>query len=45
MIGASEQLTAHLIQCWQHGIRRWFGVLARRHTIGHADFMSKIFNE
>mgnify|MGYP001479781620 CR=1 FL=1 len=34
------------LMCWrQHNPRRWFGLIDRTHTIGLADFMSKIFNE
>lgn len=41
----TEHLAAELTRLGQHGYRRWFGVIKRTHTIGLADFMSKIFNE
>ncbi|MBK8268947.1 MAG: hypothetical protein IPK83_11840 [Planctomycetes bacterium] len=45
MTTLNEQLASALTRCGQHRARLWFGVVERTHTIGLADFMSKIFNE
>ncbi len=41
----SNRYIARLTCIRQHETRRWFAVVERTHTIGLADFMSKIFNE
>lgn len=41
----SMQLLARLVSRRGHSGRAWFAPRSRKHTIGLADFMSKIFNE